>query len=58
MRFSLDFFFFLCYNTRMENKTKFTKKDWIECILATVICVVVSICGIYTGLSNMGILNF
>ena len=42
----------------MENKTKFTKKDWIECILATVICVVVSICGIYTGLSNMGVLTF
>ena len=42
----------------MENKTKFTKKDWIECILATVICVVVSIGGICTGLSNMGILTF
>ena len=42
----------------MENKTKFTKKDWIECILATVICVGVSIVGICTGLSNMGILTF
>ena len=58
MRFSLDFFFFLCYNTRMENNTKFTKKDWIECILATIICVGVSIVGICTGLSNMGILTF
>ena len=42
----------------MENKTKFTKKDWIECILATVIFVGVSIVGICTGLSNMGILTF
>jgi hypothetical protein len=58
MRLGLDFFFFLCYNTRMENKTKFTKKDWIECILATVICVVVSIVGICHGLVGMGILTF
>ena len=58
MRFSLDFFFFLCYNTRMENNTKFTKRDWIECILATIICVGLSIFSICTGLVRMGILTF
>ncbi len=38
----------------MEDEIKFTKRDWIECILATVICVGLSVFGICTGLSGMG----
>ena len=42
----------------MKNKITFTKRDWIECILATVICVGLSIFSICTGLVRMGILTF
>jgi len=38
----------------MEDKIKFTKRDLIECILATVICVGLSVFSICTGLSGMG----
>mgnify|MGYP003120881473 CR=1 len=42
----------------MNHTPKFTKRDWIECILATLLCVGLSIYSIYTGLSRMGYINF